>query len=132
MANPNHDDRGRFASGSEAAAGTGNHQAVSPSTATRNVPGHGNVARSKPVVRHAGVQSLGTDTPSRLSAAAQERVTLNKRADASLYHQTGIPATRDLIGTRTTPGKLDPRTSTLVKGGPKPRIRVKATPDYGL
>jgi hypothetical protein len=123
MANPNHDNRGRFASGSEAAAGVGDHTAVSPSTATRNVPGHGTVARSNPVARHAGAVSLGTERP---MSAKEERRALNIRADASLYHKLDNPPGAHLLGSIIQPGKLNPANSTLVSGGPKPRIRVKA------
>lgn len=66
MANSNHDERGRFAAGSGGGAATGDHAAVSPSTKTRNVPGHGTVDRSTVVARHANTDSVGTR---RLSAA---------------------------------------------------------------
>jgi hypothetical protein len=60
MGNSNHDERGRFSSGSDSAAGKGDHAAVSPHPALRNVSGR-TVPRSKPITRHAGVQSVGTD-----------------------------------------------------------------------
>jgi hypothetical protein len=58
----NHDERGRYSVGSSAAAGSGDHLAVSPSPAVRNVSGRA-VPRSKPVTRHSGAQSVGTDKP---------------------------------------------------------------------
>jgi hypothetical protein len=106
MGNVNHDERGRFSSGSSSGAATGDHLAVSPSLNTRNVEGHGNVPRSRVIVRHIGAgPSLGTENPkprfiatagglkpkvmSRgLSAAAAERVALNASVDASLYHKS--------------------------------------------
>jgi len=123
MANDFHDARGRFTSGSNAASGTGDHQAVSPSQVTRNVPGHGTVARSKPVARHAGAVSLGTERP---MSAKEERRALNIRADESSYHRLDNPPGAHLLGPIIQPGKLNPANSTLISGGPKPRIRVKA------
>ena len=53
MGNPNRDEKtGRLSSGSSGAAAVGDHQAVSPSAMTRNVPGHGNLPRSKVVAMH--------------------------------------------------------------------------------
>jgi hypothetical protein len=128
MANANHDARGRFASGSNSAAGSGDHQAVSPRADVRNVSGR-TVPRSKPVTRHGGVQSLGTDAP-RLGRAAAERVALNRRVDEGHYPtetNADVGMKTALIGTRIAPGKLDPRLSTLVSGGPgKPRVRARA------
>jgi hypothetical protein len=116
--NPNHDQRGRFASGSAAAA-SGDHLAAQPSDKSkRNVPGHGVVDRAVPVIRP------------RLSQAARDAIIRGKMTD-----QTHFPVTTDatvadktlLIGSRLAPGKLDPRASTLVSGGPgKPRVRVRA------
>jgi hypothetical protein len=62
VSNDNHDEKGRFASGSQSGAATGDHASVSPDTATRNVPGHGNVPRSKVVAKHAGAASVGTSS----------------------------------------------------------------------
>lgn len=127
MGNPNHDQRGRFSSGSSGAAATGNHMAVSPSTATRNVPGHGTVARSKPIARHAGEPSVGTERP-RLSEAARANIIRGKGIDQRHYPietDRTVANKTGLIGTRVAPGKLDPRLSTLVSGGDKPRVRVK-------
>jgi hypothetical protein len=130
--NPNHGSDGKFVAGSSAAAGTGDHAAVSPSLATRNVSGRA-VPRAVPVTRHANAVSLGTEKP---MSAREERVALNRRADESLYHSNtkALPANRDLIGTRIAPGRLDPRTSVPVSvgSGAKPRVRVKATRNYGL
>jgi hypothetical protein len=116
--NPNHDQRGRFSSGSAAAA-AGDHLAAMPADKSkRHVPGHGTVDRSVPVIRP------------RLSAAARDAIIRGKLTD-----QTHFPVTTDatvadktlLIGSRLAPGKLDPRASTLVSGGPgKPRVRVRA------
>ncbi len=59
--NPNHNPKdGRFSSGSESAARSGDHGATSPSTETRNVPGHGTVLRSKVVAMHGHQRSVGT------------------------------------------------------------------------
>lgn len=100
MGNPNHDEKGRFASGSSSAAASGDHQAASPSPNVRNVPGHGAVARSQVVAKHNGAPSVGTDKPrfvltpgglkpkqmtTGLRPAAQERAELNRRVDASHY-----------------------------------------------
>jgi hypothetical protein len=131
MGNPNHDERGRFASGSSAAAAVGDHQKVSPSTSTRNVGGVA-VGRARPVARHVGVESVNTEPPrSRLSANARDTIIRNKAIDARHYPITtdrSIAAKTDLMGSRpVAAGKLDPRTSTLVAGGAKPRIRVRAT-----
>ncbi len=128
MGNPNHDERGRFASGTAGAAADGDHLRVSPDTATRNVPGHGTVPRSQPVARHAGTPSVGTERR-RLTSAARERVELNRRVDESHYpteSNADIGLKTALIGSRIAPGKLDPRSSTLVSGGPKPRVRARA------
>ena len=97
MGNSNHDERGRFSSGSDGAAASGDHAAVSPSMATRNVAGR-NVPRSQPITRHNGAQSLGTDKPrfvatagglkpkvtsTGLSQAAREKVALGREVDRS-------------------------------------------------
>ncbi len=115
MANPNHDQRGRFSSGSAAAA-SGDHLAAMPADKSmRHVPGHGTVDRSVPVV-----------PGPRLSAAARDAVIRGKGIDQRAYpNRTTVPT--DLIGSRIAPGKLDPRQSTLISGGPgKPRVRAKA------
>lgn len=152
MANKNHDPAtGRFSEGSASGAATGDHGATSPSTATRNVPGHGTVARSKVISMHAHTPSVGTSSGGggssggsgggsnsggggRLGLAAREKVALNKRVD-----QTHFPPQTDadianktlLSGPRPiAPGKLDPRQSDLVSAhggtGGKPRIRMRA------
>ncbi len=116
MANPNHDQRGRFSSGSAAAA-SGDHLAAMPhDTSKRSVPGHGTVDRSVPVV-----------PGPRLSQAARDAVIRGKGIDQRAYpNRTTVPT--DLIGSRIAPGKLDPRLSTLVSGGPgKPRVRARAS-----
>jgi hypothetical protein len=129
MGNSNHDERGRFASGSSSAAATGDHLAVSPSATTRNVEGR-NVPRSKPVTRHADAPSVGTEGP-RLSAAARDAIIRGKGIDQRAYpfrSDADVGLRTTLMGPRPiTPGKLDPRLSTLISAsGPKPRIRVRA------
>lgn len=80
MANPNHDERGRFSSGSA----SGDHAAGSPSRVTRNVPGHpGPIARSQVVARHSNTASVGTEP--RLSAAARDSIIRGKFADQRAY-----------------------------------------------
>ena len=66
--NKNHDQQGRFSSGSDAGAATGDHAAVSPRLDVRNVSGRA-VPRSKPITRHAGVPSVGTDKPRFIAVA---------------------------------------------------------------
>lgn len=93
--NKNHDQQGRFSSGSDAGAATGDHAAVSPRLDVRNVSGRA-VPRSKPITRHAGVPSVGTDKPRfiavagglkpavptrGLRSAARERVAMLKEID---------------------------------------------------
>jgi hypothetical protein len=129
MGNPNHGQDGRFSSGSAGAAASGDHQAASPSLSTRNVSGRA-VSRATPVTRHTA-PSVGTEPPRRLSASAAERVALNKRVDEGHFPKESnadIGMKTALIGTRTAPGKLDPRLSSLVSvaAGGKPRIRVRA------
>lgn len=106
MGDTNRDSRGRFAAGSGSAAAAGDHQAASPSPATRNVEGQ-NVPRSQPVTAHAGMPSVGTgfairvrakgprldtsgardpqQTTRGLGKTARERVALNESADRSHY-----------------------------------------------
>jgi len=109
MGNTNHDERGRFASGSNSGAATGDHLAVSPSTATRNVPGHGNVPRSKPVARHANAPSVGTENSGgRLSEAARSNIIRGKAIDARHYgvaNDTGGERLRSDTPTKTDFGK---------------------------
>ena len=142
MGNENHDpDTGRFSSGSASGAAVGDHGATSPSVVTRNVPGHGTVRRSKVVAMHAHTPSVGTssgggggsggDGMLRLSAAARERVKLNRQLDESHYPtetDASVAAKTALLGPRpVAPGKLDPRLSTLISAkGPKPRVRLRA------
>jgi hypothetical protein len=57
--NNNHDEKGRFASGSSSGAATGDHQKVSPQPERRNVGGL-NVSRKVVVVAHNGADSVGT------------------------------------------------------------------------
>lgn len=79
MGNPNHSaETGRFSSGSDGAAATGDHQAASPDTATRNVPGHGNVPRSQVVAKHNGQKSVGV-------SAKSETIAKGKRIDDTHY-----------------------------------------------
>jgi hypothetical protein len=121
MSNPNHDQRGRFSSGSASAA-AGDHLAAMPSDKSkRHVPGHGTVDRSVPVIRP------------RLSAAARDLIVRNKMIDQTHYPVTTDATVADktsgLIGSRLTggEGRLDPRASTLISGGPgKPRVRARA------
>ncbi len=110
MANPNHDEKGRFASGSSAAAASGHHEAVSPHPERRNVGGL-NVSRKVTVVAHNGVPSVGTggngsggssgsasgpggsfnvrlkpkQTTTGLGRAARERAALNVATDRRHY-----------------------------------------------
>jgi hypothetical protein len=130
MANPNHDERGRFSSGSNGAAATGDHQAVSPSTETRNVPGHGTVLRSKVIAKHAGVASLGTSSGggggggSRFTEAASARVIRQKAIDQRHYGIPGDLASRMAAQPSTpkgsitaTPGRFDARGMKLKNYG---------------
>jgi hypothetical protein len=111
MGNPNHGPDGKFSQGSSSGAATGDHQKVSPSPAVRNVEGR-TVPRSKPLTRHNGAASVGTDMPKPrfigtpnglrpkqmsigLSNAAQERKALNQRADESHYPTRTV---RDIAG----------------------------------
>jgi hypothetical protein len=130
MGNPNHGSDGRFVSGSAGAAASGDHQAVSPRADVRNVSGHA-IPRSQVVTRHGGAQSVNTEGAPRLTGAAAERVALNRQLDARSYPtrtDADVAAKTDLMGPRKiTPGKLDPRLSTLVKGGAKPRVRAKVS-----
>lgn len=89
MPNPNHDERGRFSSGSAAAAARGDNLAAQPSNkGMRNVPGHGVVPRSRVVAKHRG-PSVGTGgsggagdgSGGGLMSAREERVHLNKNLD---------------------------------------------------
>jgi hypothetical protein len=59
MANPNHDERGRFAAGSSSGAASGDHQTASPHPERRNVNGL-NVSRKVVVTKHNGADSVGT------------------------------------------------------------------------
>jgi hypothetical protein len=125
MANPNHDERGRFSSGSNGAAATGDHQAVSPSTETRNVPGHGTVPRSKVIAKHAGAASVGTSSGGgggggRYTEAAGARVIRQKAIDQRHFGIEGDMASRlsKLPSTpkgsiTSTPGRFDPRSMKL-------------------
>jgi hypothetical protein len=143
MGNPNHDERGKFASGSASGAATGDHGAVSPSTARRNVPGHGTVARSKVVAMHSHTPSVGTSSGGgggggdgggggRLGLAAREKVALNRRVDQGHFppqSNTDI-GMKTVLGGHPSSGKLDPRQSDLISAhggtGGKPRIRARA------
>jgi len=67
-------------------AAVGDHQAESPSTATRNVPGHGSIDRASPVARHAGNPGIGlsiTKTTKGLRQAAKEGVARGQMIDAT-------------------------------------------------
>ena len=86
MGNKFHDERGRFASGSEGAAARGDHQAVSPDATKRVVSGK-SVPREKVVTEHAG-PSVGTSS-GRLSAAARDNIIRGKGVDARHY---GVPS----------------------------------------
>ena len=144
MPNPNHDEKGRFAAGSSEAAATGDHAKVSPDAARRNLPGHGNLPRSKVVGRHAGRNSVGTSSGGGGGgqgggghmSAKEERIKMRQqvdqrhmpnRTDAEVASMTALGQP---LGTRTAPGKLDPRQSSFVSAhggtGGKPRVRVRA------
>jgi len=129
MPNSNHDERGRFASGSQSGAATGDHGRVSPDTKSRNLPGHGNIPRSKVIGKHAGHNSVGTSSGGggggggsggggggggRMSARA-ERIKMRQqvdqrhkptRTDAEVASMTALGQP---LGTQTKPGMLDPR-----------------------
>lgn len=131
MGNPNHDARGRFASGSASGAASGDHQSVSPHPDMRNVSGRA-IPRSQVTTRHNNADSVTSDPPRRLGRAAAERVALNQQLDQRAYptrSDADVAGMTDLSGVRPiAKGKLDPRTSTLVSArGPKPRVRVTAT-----
>jgi hypothetical protein len=110
MANPNHDEKGRFASGSASGAASGDHLATQPANpALRNVSGR-TVPRSKPVARHANVPSVGTDAGSgpRLSDAARANIIRGKAIDARHYgvaNDTGGERLRSDTGPKTDFGK---------------------------
>ena len=109
MPNDRHDEKGRFASGSSDAAASGDHASVSPSTATRNVPGHGTVPRSKVVAKHAGAESVGTSSP-RLSAGARDRIIRQKGTDQRLFPNRGPEATAATdLGSAAKSGRFDAR-----------------------
>lgn len=122
MGNQNHDERGRFASGSNSGAATGDHAAVSPRGDVRNVSGRA-VPRSKPVTRHAGAQSVGTDKPAKVAPpwgtgrpapgqAARDAVIRGKGIDSRRYPvrtDAGMGLDTTLQGGART-NKLNPRT----------------------
>ena len=123
MGNSNHDERGRFASGSNSGAATGDHLATQPANpALRNVSGRA-VPRSKPVTRHGDAQSVGTDKPAKVAPpwgtgrpapgqAARDAVIRGKGIDSRAYPiRTGAGMGLDTTlqgGARTN--KLNPRT----------------------
>jgi len=114
MGNPNHDERGRFASGSASGAASGDHQSHSPSPSTRNVAGQ-NLPRSRVVAKHNGADSVGTGgdgsgassaspsfavraklkdykgrvTTTGQTSAARERVEMNRDVDRRHYPTGG-------------------------------------------
>lgn len=121
--NPNHDPHtGKFSSGS---AADGDPSKQSP--ATRNVPGHGVVARSTVVAKHAGAASVGT-SPVRidnanspavkpgLGSAKSDRITQMRATDARHYGIEGADRTA-----MTDLGKP----MTGVQGAFKVRTRIK-------
>lgn len=124
MGNPNHDEKGRFASGSSSGAASGDHQSVSPSPTHRNVSGQA-IPRSRVIARHNGADSVGTggngsggdgasfpvrarlkdfkgrQTTRGPGAIARERVALNQRVDESHYPTRSNAD----VGLNTTLGK---------------------------
>jgi len=125
MANENHDPHtGKFSSG----AASGDPAKEAP--ATRFVPGHGRVDRSKVVAKHAGTRSVGTgggggggggggDGSPRLSAAARDRIIRHKMIDQSHFPQRGADATaatdlgRPQVGLTASAGRFDARAMKL-------------------
>ena len=127
MANPNHDQRGRFASGSAGGAATGDHQAVSPSLDTRNVDGKA-IPRSQPITQHA-TPSVGTEKPIRLDSATspsrkaglgsarQDRIAAMRATDARHYGIPGdeharmdaVTLNRPKASITSSPGRFDAR-----------------------
>jgi len=103
MGNANHDERGRFSSGSNGAAGQGDHLAAQPANpALRTVAGR-TIPRSKPVTSHANAPSVGIDSP-RLSDAARAGIIRNKAIDARHYgvaSDTGGERLRSDTGNKT-------------------------------
>ncbi len=141
MGNPNHDEKtGQFSSGSSGAAAVGDHQAVSPSAMTRNVPGHGNLPRSKVVAMHEHHASVGTSSGGggggsggtssgggqggQLSAAARDRIIRNKATDQRHFpirSDANIAAVTDqskpMASITATPGRFNARSMKLKNGG---------------
>jgi hypothetical protein len=101
------DQRGRWTAGGSGSE-TGDHLSESPSTDTRNVPGHGNVPRSQVVAKHSGAVSVGTEPPTvRLDnrgspkdktplkqSARRERIEMRLAADQRHY-----PSRSDRVAT---------------------------------
>jgi hypothetical protein len=135
MANSNHDERGRFASGSNSGAATGDHGKVSPSATTRNVSGH-NIPRSKVVTKHGAQASVGTSSGGgglsggaggggQLSAK-QERINMRKAVDERhkpTRTDADVSGMTTLQGTHTAPGKMSPSVNDAAKSV----LRNKAT-----
>ena len=95
MGNPNHDERGRFASGGSGAA-SGDHQDHSPSLTHRNVSGKA-IPRSKVVTEAGGAASVGTGgVGSGGSPATGFRVRAKLKDFAGRQTTTGLrPAARE-------------------------------------
>jgi hypothetical protein len=124
MGNPNHDQRGRFASGNGAAA-SGDHLQAQPSNKNlRRVPGHpgGVVPRSKVVAAHNGADSVGVSngvgagTGGVRLSAKEEKIAMSKAVDARRYptrSNAHVTATTDLgkpiQSITATPGRFDAR-----------------------
>lgn len=110
--NNNHGPDGRFTSGAGAANGDPSKEAA----ATRNVPGAGHVPRSQVVTLHAGQDSVADSGAgfSRLSSAARDAIIRQKATDQRHFPVRGPESTAAIdlgmpAGSRTAPGKLDPR-----------------------
>jgi len=104
MANPNHDPHtGRFASGSNVAAASGDHQANQSKPVS---PGR------QPIRRHGNATSVGTERP-RYSVAARDLVIRNRAIDARHFGVEGdmqsrldkLPMTPK-AGLTATPGRF--------------------------
>lgn len=71
----------------------------------------------QPVQSHAGQASMHTNI--RLSTAARDQIIRQKGIDQRRYGgvttDASVAAKTDLIGTRVTPGKLDPRINDVAR-----------------
>lgn len=76
----------------------------------------GDSAGRQPVQSHAGQASMHTNL--RLSAAARDRIIRGKGTDQRHFpvkSDANVASTTDLIGTRVTPGKIDPRVNDATR-----------------